>query len=191
MPAPKAPEGAPKTGPPAVKADSGRKPWKKKTHVDVVLEQADKLRQEIAEEETALNFELIDVKSITNYMGGESKVGIVFLDACRDNPFARSLARSLGANRSASVSQGLAPMSSEGGGLEFVYATSPGDVAADGEGTHSPFTAALLRFLPTKGVELDLVLKRVKADVIAATKNQQRPWTNSDLSTEVYLQPSN
>ena len=55
MPAPKAPEGAPKTGPPAVKADSGRKPWKKKTHVDVVLEQADKLRQEIAEEETALN----------------------------------------------------------------------------------------------------------------------------------------
>jgi hypothetical protein len=47
------------------------------------------------------------------------------------------------------------------------------------------------KLLPTKGAELELVLKRVKAEVIEATHNQQRPWTNSDLSTEVYLQPSN
>lgn len=59
MPAPKTPgaptPAAPKTDTPAPKADGGRKPWKKKSHVDVVLEQADKLRKEIAEEEAALN----------------------------------------------------------------------------------------------------------------------------------------
>jgi uncharacterized caspase-like protein len=85
---------------------------------------------------------------------------------------------------------GLAAISSEGGDL-IAYATAPGDVTAYGDGVNSPFTEALLKLLPTKGTELELVLKRVKADVIEATHNQQRPWTNSDLSTEVYLQPSN
>ena len=85
---------------------------------------------------------------------------------------------------------GLAAIASEGGGLVIGYATAPGDVTADGDGVNSPFTAALLKLLPTKGTELELVLKRVKADVIEATHNQKRPWTNSDLSTEVYLQPS-
>jgi uncharacterized caspase-like protein len=65
------------------------------------------------------------------------------------------------------------------------------DIAADGDGVSSPFTTALLKLLPTKGTELELVLKRVNTDVIEATHNQQCPWTNSDLSTEVYLQPSN
>ena len=143
------------------------------------------------EDDTALNFELINAEVVTNHMGGEQKVGIVLLDACRDNPFVRSLKRSLGASRAASISQGLAAISSEGGGLVIGYATAPGDVAADGDGVNSPFTTALLKLLPTKGTELELVLMRVKAEVLEATHNAQRPWTNSDLSTEVYLQPSN
>jgi uncharacterized caspase-like protein len=69
-----------------------------------------------------------------------------------------------------------------------VYATAPGDVAADGLGLkNSPFAAALLKHLGTKGLEIELVMKRVKAEVIEMTKNEQRPWTNSDLATEVYL----
>ena len=140
------------------------------------------------DDDTALNFELVNAGVVTNYMGGDNKVGIVLLDACRDNPFTRSLKRSLGATRAESVSQGLAAISSEGGGLVIGYATAPGDVAADGDGINSPFTTALLNRLPSKGLELELVLKRVKADVIEATRNEQCPWTNSDLSTEVYLQ---
>ena len=71
------------------------------------------------------------------------------------------------------------------------YAAAPGDIAADGDGINSPFTAALLKRLPTKGVALEQVLKQVKADVIEATHDQQHPWTNSGLSTEVYLLPAN
>ena len=142
------------------------------------------------EDETAINFELINVSTITNFMGGLDKVGVVLLDACRDNPFSRSLKRSLSASRAASVEQGLAPISAEGGGLFVAFSTAPGDVAADGEGmTNSPFTTALLKHLPTKGLEINTVMTRVKAEVAKMTKNDQRPWTNSDLTTEVYLAP--
>ncbi len=143
------------------------------------------------EDETAISFELINVSKITNFMGGLDKVGIILLDACRDNPFSRSLKRSLSASRAASVDQGLAPISAEGGGLFVAFSTAPGDVAADGEGmTNSPFTTALLKHLPTKGLEINTVMTRVKAEVAKMTKNDQRPWTNSDLTTEVYLVPT-
>jgi uncharacterized caspase-like protein len=144
----------------------------------------------VVEDETAISFELINVSTITNFMGGLDKVGVVLLDACRDNPFSRSLKRSLSASRAASVEQGLAPISAEGGGLFVAFSTAPGDVAADGEGmTNSPFTTALLKHLPTKGLEINTVMTRVKAEVAKMTKNDQRPWTNSDLTTEVYLVP--
>jgi catechol 2,3-dioxygenase-like lactoylglutathione lyase family enzyme len=70
-----------------------------------------------------------------------------------------------------------------------IYATAPGDVASDGIGDHSPFTTALLRNLATPGVELEQLMKRVKSEVATSTKQDQRPWTNSDLTTEVYLVP--
>jgi uncharacterized caspase-like protein len=158
------------------------------------------------ESDNALNFELINVEAVTNHMGGEKKTGIVLLDACRKNPFLNSLAQGLGEaramsisdgvaaifgkTRAALVSPGLAAMSSEGRGLVFGYATAPGDVAADGGSGNSPFTTALLKRLPMKGIELREVLKQMKADVIEATHNAQQPWTNADLSTDVYLQPS-
>lgn len=146
----------------------------------------------VVEDETAVSFELINISTITNFMGGLDKVGIVLLDACRDNPFSRSLKRSLSASRAASVNQGLAPISADGGGLFVAFSTAPGDVAADGEGmVNSPFTSALLRHLTDRGVEINTVMTRVKAEVAKMTKNDQRPWTNSDLTTEVYLSPVN
>jgi hypothetical protein len=139
------------------------------------------------EKASAIDFELVNVSMVTSYMGGERSIGIALLDACRDNPFTRSLSRALG-NRSNQVNTGLAELRSAGGGLLVGFATAPGDVAADGAGmNNSPFTTALLRHLATKGLEVELMMKRVKADVIEITKNQQRPWTNSDLAKEVYL----
>lgn len=139
------------------------------------------------EKASSIDFELVNVSMVTNYMGGEKRIGIALLDACRDNPFTRSLSRALG-NRSNQVNSGLAELRSEVGGLLVGFATAPGDVAADGVGMkNSPFTTALLRHLGTKGLEVELMMKRVKADVIGLTKNQQRPWTNSDLAEEVYL----
>ena len=139
------------------------------------------------EKASAIDFELVNVSMVTSYMGGEKSIGIALLDACRDNPFTRSLSRALG-NRSNQVITGLAELRSSGGGLLVGFATAPGDVADDGVGmNNSPFTTALLKHLATKGLEVELMMKRVKADVIDQTKNQQRPWTNSDLATEVYL----
>jgi hypothetical protein len=143
------------------------------------------------ERASAVDFELVNVDLVTNYMGGEHSVGIAFLDACRDNPFSRSLSRALG-NRSTQVGSGLAELRSKGGGLLVAYATAPGEVAADGVGMkNSPFATALLKNLGIRGLEIELVMKRVKADVIAITKNEQRPWTNSDLTAEVYLGGNN
>ena len=138
------------------------------------------------EDVTALDFELVNSASITNHMGGLDKVGIVLLDACRDNPFTRTLARSLG-TRSSQVGSGLAAISTLGGGLLVGFATAPGDVAADGDGTNSPFTKALLKHFPTPGMEIQRIMTRVKADVIQVTKNDQRPWHNSDLARDVFL----
>jgi uncharacterized caspase-like protein len=78
-------------------------------------------------------------------------------------------------------------MTSAGGGLLVGYATAPNDTASDGDGANSPFTTALLKFMPAPGLEIQQVMTRVKAEVIAATKNEQRPWHNSDLPKEVFL----
>ena len=99
----------------------------------------------------------------------------------------QTLKRSMVASRAAAVSEGLAPISSEGGGIVVAFATAPGDVASDGDGKNSPFTNALLKWMPQKGIEIELMMKKVKSEVSSITKNSQRPWTNSDLTTEVYL----
>lgn len=139
------------------------------------------------EDSSALDFELVNIDAVTGHMGGENKVGIILLDACRNNPFANSLTRNSG-TRAVQVSKGLAQISSQGGGLLVAFATAPGDVAADGKaGRNSPFTTALLEQMPTPGLEIELMMKRVKAEVIADTANSQRPWHNSDLAREVYL----
>src|SRR5262249_2123004 len=70
------------------------------------------------------------------------------------------------------------------------FATAPGETAEDGAGQHSPFTMALLKQLPSPGVEIQQVLTRVKADVYAATKGGQEPWHNSNLRFEFFLNPA-
>lgn len=139
------------------------------------------------EDTSALDFELVNIDAVTGHMGGTNKVGIVLLDACRNNPFTNSLTRNQG-TRAVQVSKGLAQIASPAGGLLVAFATAPGDVAADGgKARNSPFTTALLKQLPEPGLEIELIMKRVKADVITETNNSQRPWHNSDLAAEVYL----
>jgi hypothetical protein len=142
-------------------------------------------------DESALTFELLKVSAVTHFMSGEGKIAIVLLDACRDNPLAKVLARSLAVSRSGNVGHGLAPLSTSAGGMLIGFATAPGDVAADGEDLeNSPFTTALLKHFPQEGLELQQVMTRVKAEVLKLTDGKQRPWHNSDLAREVYLFPS-
>jgi uncharacterized caspase-like protein len=118
-------------------------------------------------------------------MEAEQRVNLVFLDACRDNPLARSFARSLG-TRSTTVGQGLAMIQSAIGTM-IAYATQPDAVALDGDGRNSPFTSALLKHIATPGLDISSVMRRVRADVITTTSQRQVPWDHSSLIGDVVL----
>jgi uncharacterized caspase-like protein len=74
-----------------------------------------------------------------------------------------------------------------GAGTLIAFATAPGQVALDGEGANSPFSSALARHIGTPGLEVQQMLTKVPAEVVAATKSKQVPWSNSSLLGEVYL----
>jgi uncharacterized caspase-like protein len=132
-----------------------------------------------------LSFETVDVSQVLAQMEAEQRVNLVFLDACRDNPLARSFARTLG-TRAVSVGQGLATIQGALGTM-ISYATQPDAVALDGDGRNSPFTSALLTHLVTPGIEIGSVMKRVRADVVQATRGKQIPWDHSSLIGDVVL----
>jgi len=138
--------------------------------------------------ETDLDFAAVAVDLVLKQMDRAAKTKIVILDACRNNPFEAEMARSMGATRAAGLGRGLAEIRAIGGSL-ISFATDPGSVAADGEGGNSPFTEALLQHLETPGLEINVMMARVRADVYAATGERQRPWTTTSLIGEVYLTP--
>jgi uncharacterized caspase-like protein len=117
-------------------------------------------------------------------------VGVIILDACRDNPLARTLAASLPKSRS--LGSGLAPIEarSEGvgtGGILIAYATDPGAIAFDGNGVNSPYSTALARHLTEPGIEIQSALTRVRGEVSETTQGRQRPWHNASLGREVFI----
>ena len=72
----------------------------------------------------------------------------------------------------------------------IAYATAPGTVASDGEGRHSPYTAALLQHLEEPGLEVAMLFRRVRSSVRLATSGQQIPWVSSSLESEFYFRPA-
>ena len=135
---------------------------------------------------TSVEFELLEVEQkIVRFMGGET--AIILLDSCRDNPLKKEFAQ---VARSAKVSRGLAQISTDSGQQLIGFATSPGEVAEDGEGKNSPFTTALLKFLPTPGLEIEQAMKRVKNEVYEATGKKQMPWHNSAMRQDFFFVPA-
>jgi tetratricopeptide (TPR) repeat protein len=134
---------------------------------------------------------LIDMDTILAALDDQVRTNILIFDACRNNPMAERVT-SAGPSRSIE-SGGLAPPSAAaagttlGAGTLIAFATAPGQVALDGEGANSPFSAALSRHIGTPGLEVQQMLTRVRAEVVAATKSKQVPWSNSSLLGEVYL----
>jgi len=119
---------------------------------------------------------------------GDAKVKLVFLDACRDNPFAAKIKQT--ATRSVSVGQGLAEMKS-GEGTLIAFATGPGQTALDGtDGQHSPFTRALIKHITEPGIEIQQAMTEVRAEVQDETNKGQLPWGHTNLTGSVYLNPA-
>ena len=137
--------------------------------------------------ERDLDFEAVSLDFVLKQMElqREGKTNIVFLDACRDNPLSRNLARSMG-TRSASIGSGLAQVQT-GVGTFIAYSTQPGNVALDGSGRNSPFTAALVKGVKDPGRNLTAVMIEVRKEVLTTTSGKQVPWDHSALTGDFYF----
>lgn len=137
------------------------------------------------EDEVGVQYEttrLNDVVTALNYARG---VKIMVLDACRNNPFVGLLAKRQ-ATRGFSVGSGLAPVQ-RAQGMVIAYATQANDVAADGAGRNSPFTAALVREIDQPGLEVAALFRRVQKSVYDTTAGKQTPELSLSLLGDFYL----
>ena len=120
----------------------------------------------------------VDAGSVLSMMqSARARVNIVILDACRNNPFARSF-------RNSTV--GLAPMQAPAGTL-LAYATAPGEVASDGTGQYGLYTQHLLNNMRLPGLKIEDVFKNVRASVRQESGGKQTPWENTSLEGEFYF----
>jgi uncharacterized caspase-like protein len=137
------------------------------------------------ENAAGLDFELIRLDIVHRTMERETKTNVIFLDACRDNPLSRNLARSMG-TRSSQIGKGLAVVES-GVGTLISFSTQPGNVALDGEGRNSPYAASLIKHIGDPKEDLSTLLIQVRNEVMAATRDQQIPWEHSALRSKFYF----
>jgi Caspase domain len=131
--------------------------------------------------------EAISLRAIILIVSNASKLGLVMLDACRNNPFLEKMKRTIATR---SVSRGLGRVEPTNNVL-VAYAAKDGTTAADGDGRNSPFTAALLKYLEAPGLEINFLFRNVHDDVIAATGREQQPFVYGSLTKEaIYLKPA-
>lgn len=130
-----------------------------------------------------VDFESISLSLVLKQMEREAKTSLVLLDACRDNPLARNLARTMG-TRSPLVAQGLAEVKT-GVGTLIGFSTQPGNVALDGTGRNSPYATALLRQIEARDVDIGTMLINVRSEVVATTNGRQVPWEHTSLMGRV------
>src|SRR5205814_8450643 len=120
----------------------------------------------------------VDVSLVLNYMDdAQNGLNIVILDACRNNPFARSFRSATG---------GRAQLDAPTGTL-IAYATAPGRVASDGTGQNGLYTSELLKQMRVPGLSATEMFMRVRAEVIKQTGSKQVPWEASSLVGNFYF----
>jgi formylglycine-generating enzyme required for sulfatase activity len=135
--------------------------------------------------ENTVETEAFRLDFIMEAMQRSADTSIVFLDSCRNNPLAENLARSMG-TRSVQIGRGLAQIDTSLGA--FVgFATQPGNVALDGSGRNSPFTSALLQYIDTPGVDVEILMRKVRDQVIESTNGRQVPWSSSSLTGKGFV----
>ncbi len=109
------------------------------------------------------------------------KLRLVILDACRDNPFSRTMKRTLA---SRAIGQGLAKVEPTSPNVLIAYAAKAGSTAADGDGQNSPFTAALSNHLTRPGLDVRRAFGFVRDEVLKSTNNRQEPFVYGSLGGE-------
>jgi tetratricopeptide (TPR) repeat protein len=127
-----------------------------------------------------VQYEAVSLDQVLGAVEGARKLGILILDACRDNPFAAQM-RSTVASRS--IGRGLASVEPRRGTL-VAYAAKHGQTALDGDSSNSPFVSALVRHIQTPGVEINKVFRLVRDEVLTATNNRQEPFVYGTLPAQ-------
>jgi len=131
--------------------------------------------------ESDVKYKAVDANKVLDEMANANNgLNVVILDACRDNPFARSFRN---------VARGLAIVSSAPSGTLISYSTSPGNVARDGEGKNSPYTAALIESMKQPGLSIEQVFKHVRVKLDRQTGGKQVPWELSSLRGDFFFVP--
>ena len=128
-------------------------------------------------------YEAIPLDLVMDAVSGARRLGLVMLDACRNNPFVAQMAVRRGSQRS--LGRGLARVEPIGNTL-VVYAARDGTTATDGDASNSPFAQAVIKRLPTPGLEVGLAFRQVRDDVVAATGGVQQPFTYGSLGGEPF-----
>jgi uncharacterized caspase-like protein len=109
------------------------------------------------------------------------KLRLVILDACRDNPFVKTMKRTVATR---AIGQGLAKVEPTSPNVLIAYSAKAGSTAADGDGSNSPFTIALSKYLTTPGLDVRRAFGYVRDDVLRSTGNRQEPFVYGSLGGE-------
>ncbi|MDD5247456.1 MAG: caspase family protein [Rhodocyclaceae bacterium] len=134
---------------------------------------------DITSEEDVPN-QSINVSQLLEIMDdAKTRLNLIFLDACRNNPFTR---------RFRSVGGGLAKIDAPSG-TKISFATRPGSVAADGGGSNGLYTEYLLRVMDERGLPIEQALKRVYSGVKQASKGTQEPWEEGTIEGDFFFLP--
>ena len=122
--------------------------------------------------------ETISLERVLKALDPAKRLKLVILDACRDNPFTKTMKRTVA---SRGIGRGLAKIEPTMSDTLVAYAAKAGAVAADGEGKNSPFAIALLKHITEPGLDLRIAFGRVRDDVLKATSHRQEPFVYGSL----------
>lgn len=124
--------------------------------------------------------EAISLERLVKATLGAKKLHLVILDACRDDPFVSNMKRTVATR---SIGRGLARIEPEGGTL-VVYSAKDGEIAYDGDGQNSPFVTSLTKRIAQPNVDIGMLFRQVRDDVMAATGKKQEPYVYGSLPGE-------
>lgn len=131
--------------------------------------------------EADVDLEAVSADTVLKQMQfADARVNIIILDACRNNPLPRTFK---------SAQMGLARIEAPRGSF-VAYSTAPGDVASDGTGKNSPYTAALATAIITPGLSIEEAFRTVRGSVLSETGNAQTPWESSSLTAPFFFMPA-
>ena len=132
--------------------------------------------------------EAIPLDRILTVIEPARQLRLIILDACRDNPFNKKMKRQIG---SRAIGRGLAKVEPASPNTLIAFAAKAGSTASDGDSKHSPFTAALVKYLPRPGLDLRKAFGFTRDDVLKATNNKQEPFIYGSLGgDDVSLVPA-